>query len=394
MMRRRSNGDSVDDGTHRQPSSSTLTMDEEYLLLVAERDDQIARRNFDKLCPIILHYVDRRLRSLGIYTPDADEISQDVIEQLWESRTKIRSRTEHGWFSFIRKIVAHKVSKYYEGRNKSREIPFQDVSHFEDSQFSRILNEIVYGNPVKRVADKVWLKSDSNKESSEYELAIFVSYLRYFELKSWHEITHLLPQLQFSDEDQLDQWLSDNVNVFDAAFLYLYFSPSSLSVYLLNALGGDALVRPANIAADIRYQAIDLTEDGELLRQYIIVEHYLRGVAIANIKRSIGEKIGESRIQEAYEEVRAFLPFKARSEKVVRFFELGTKISAEDRKSICKRLAFQYYTIDELSPGQVEEMIIDIAASFKCKISRSTLSNWLTRGRLYDELEKRIGEED
>ncbi|MBX3120473.1 MAG: hypothetical protein KF784_15550 [Fimbriimonadaceae bacterium] len=393
MTRRQMNQNLFGDTIEARTPNSSRAISAKYLLLAAESDEVVAKRIFDEMAPILRRFVDARLRGKGVQVREAEDITPEVLKEIWRNRTKIKAQIDAEWWGFVQTVADHHCSKHFKKKKPPEESINGRVecSALRVDSLPKLLDKALNGQ-ILEVADRLWLHSGGDSTAQTYELSLYIAQQFYFESRHPSELIKILSPIHFRSENEFQNWLCQTANLSEAIFKYLYFSPSQLCCHLLDI---DHLAELRTIVQGIvdeekRHEKIEASNRSA--RSLLVVNRFFFTEPLSRVYSRYGPELGKERFDEEYAKIQADLPFAERASRVYQYAVRANLVSAIDFMGICKRLAIQYHAIDYIEPKQIFELIVDVGDIFDCRITEQMLSNWLSRGRLYGELEKHLGE--
>ncbi len=376
-------------------SSAMMLVTQKQLKSLTEGDEREARDTFNVIAPYLRGFTENYLRSRGVRGLDAEDITVMALNDVWHSRKKIQATTAASFGALIKRVAFYRSSRYFEGQKEGIEVAVEDLFESQEpseSPLPNLLKAAVQGDILHK-ADRLWLNSAGDSDSPLYHYALYVAQKRLFECQAMNTIAGIGCLADFKSDSDLDLWLKNHVELSMSIYRYLYVPTAELSCLLLGIDDRKIFKRLVQSIVDLD-KSDNQFRSGEIsVRAILVVERFFFNEPRTKIYSRYEKYIDREQFEEEYSDLRKLLPFPGRALRVAEYLNRTQRTGELDLLALCKRLVFQYHAIEYLGPEQIIELIADIADVFHCRINPDTLTNWLSRGRLYDELEKYLGED-
>lgn len=370
--------------------------DEEALHNLAHADERLARQAFDRL---VTESWERLLRSLcrqGVEVSEAEEVLQEALLKHWRGRLKFQPANQDAltqWRAYVKRVAMNCYLDRLRQRPPFVFVPIDDERiPPEDLPLLESLLVGILSGRIYTCADALWLQADLAVSPEVWERRLIAASLYFLEGADIEDIVEILAinPLDLAQEPSITastvrRWLQTPALFLKLAFQTLYLTNQQLVAHLLKTL--------------------DASADPQELMQELIEWHFGRGLSAFQIvshrhlsdpDRTDLTKEGRTKEGRTKEEVDLLLmrlstrlPFSASMQTLLAGAVRAPKLDAYSllqQSGLWRRLTFQYFYHEELSPPSIVERIAPAAQHVQLDLNAGRITRWTQGWRLQAQL--------
>lgn len=347
-------------------------------------DLERAAAALDRLWSRTLPRVMRQLTRCNVAGDEAEDIAQEVQIRIWRYREGLRARTAGEWYVYVRRTVFNELSRYVGSRSRETVLgEFEDVPNEDMPTLDVLVAEADRRHSLYELADRLWLGQTGPR--TDIDLGAVV-----VQLVVLDGLEPSLVALQFGvDERTIEDWLADPVVLLRAAFSALCWSNDALAGHVLRP------ERPLTTAeldglARGEFEAIPPCAWSDEEAQ-IVVWRVRYGMQPDAIERA-SQRFERKAIEELLDRIRDAFPFR---QIAVALRDALVERDGEERiaqPGLWKRIVLEYHARHDLPHRHIVERAGPPADEARFRLNDTTLNNWLSMGRIYNELAAHVEE--
>ena len=298
--------------------------------------------------------------------------------RIWNGRRHFKTNGLGAWYLFAAKTAHNCAIDLL--RTESPSVP---LSQFEDlpgdEEFLDKVSILARNRQsLFETADEALLRIDPSISSAERVRRIFAAQLHYLHASTPKEILDIVSSGTKVSTKDLDAWILDPATLRALAVHHLYQGNETLF---------ETVVGISPTECEERLRAGQVHGEWSLLELRIAILRLRNGLLQEKISQILPEAIPSVQAN-VVEKCRERYPFAALARELK--FALRGKADLMTDQDVWKRLAFQYYVVDELPHKQIVERLAPAAAVFEVHIDEQLLHNWFSVGRLFLQIQKYV----
>lgn len=340
----------------------------------ASQDDRRATRAFDRLSSLARERLAGFVRKRGLSPADVEDVLQEVFRRVWAGRLRYRNCGVPAWHGYLFKVARSVLIDLVAGQPSTDPLPVtlpDDDSSIDDLVHNAWKAE-TFGRIVAE-ADSLWLGFSPALSEDARALRLLAARFFYLDrLEPASILTLLRPAAPELTRSMVDDWLTDPPTIRLLAFETLHLTGESLIQELRDGVGPHEWSSEVEILARWRC-VLDLTA--------------------ARISELDDLPCPPEEALELLDRLRRLLPFESRMRGLLVSVGRWDEKSARDAlkaDGLWRRLAFEYWYVDELSQKSIHERSAPPARLVDFVLTPGMLNVWLSNRRLLKALSARV----
>ena len=338
-------------------------------------DEALAHQALTRLWTGSRPYVLRQLSKKGVRGDEAEDVCQAAFVEIWRGRGSVRAQTQADWYGLVRRRVSWELSDRIGAREREDlalgelDVPAQDRPYLEALLSASEESRGLYG-----LANRMWLGDSRAKDAETGAVVVQLVLVDGVSPK-------VAAQIFGVAESDIDGWAADPAILARALFATLCWPSDDLAAFVLRP------DRPLDLGELDAVHAGEKVPTAWNAHEARLVAWRLRnGLLEAELLRLSNGEIEPPSLSELLERVKSTFPFGTLTEALLRSLESRGMASALAEPGLWKRIAFEYAIRYELPHRQIVERAGPSAEKASFRLDEAKLNNWLSLGRIFNNL--------